>query len=73
MIRIKMIATGEILEVTPNVAHGLLESGQAVRASDKWYETREMRTSPAVPVEAGNKSRDIPRKSTQSSKTYKSK
>lgn len=85
MIIIKIKATGETREVTPNEAHGLIESGVAVMAKDpdnprqkisskKWYETREMRTSPVIPVDKSGKTRDIPsKKSAKTSKTYKSK
>lgn len=78
MIKVKMLDTNEIVEVTANVAHGLVDSGKAVHveagANKKWYETREMRTSPTVPVtmdgEVAEKSQG---KRGRSSKTYHSK
>lgn len=76
--------TGETRVVTPNEAHGLVDSGLGVIVRDsektikpedkKWYETREMRTSPDRPVQQSGRSRDIPsKKSAKTSKTYKSK
>ncbi len=74
MVKVKYITTGEIVEVTANVAHGLVESGAGVIVNEKWYETREMRTSPTEHVQVGGRVRDIPaKKSTKSSKTYQSK
>lgn len=55
MIKIKMLQTDEVLEVTPNEAHGLIDSGRAIkydietRASKPKkraiYKNRQFRTS----------------------------
>lgn len=45
MIKVKILATGEIQEVTPNVAFGLIDSGKATKVEDKpvEYKSRDMR------------------------------
>lgn len=41
MIKVRILATGEIKEVTPNVAFGLIDSKQAVKL-DGSYGNRQM-------------------------------
>lgn len=45
MLKIKILKTGEVLEVTKNVAHGLIDSGKAVV-----YSQRMMTPTPEVNV-----------------------
>lgn len=53
MYTIKMLTTGEVREVTPNVAHGLVERGEAVMygANKQWYKQRQMVAGSPVEVE----------------------
>lgn len=44
MIQVEVIKTGEVKTVTPNVAHGLIESGQA-----RLYK-RNYKTKPIMPA-----------------------
>ena len=66
MVKIKMLSTGEYREVTPNVAHGLVENGEAeiVKAV---YSHRQMTTTRVSMMGSKKKS------SKRTSKTYKSK
>ena len=74
MIQVKMKNTGELRWVTPNEAHGLVDSGDAILSSGKVYETREMRTEPEVVVAVSKTPAPKATKShVQTSKTYKSK
>lgn len=42
MVKVKIVATGEIKQVTRNEAHGLVDSGKAVL----YHDTRMMTPSP---------------------------
>ncbi len=48
MIKIRMLATGEVIEVTNNVGFGLVDSGKAEMFSPKPYVDRKMRPAPMV-------------------------
>ena len=41
MIKIEIIETGEILEVTRNIAHGLIDSGKA-RLANRGYKVKPL-------------------------------
>lgn len=48
MTKVKMLESGEVREVTPNVAHGLIDCGKAELYKKKEmdsYEDREMKAS----------------------------
>lgn len=51
MLKVKMLDTGEIKEVTRNVAFGLVDSGKA----KYWYENRQMESKPAINVKRAGK------------------
>lgn len=42
MVKIKITLTGEVIEVTPNVAHGLVERGEGTVFTEQEYKTRDM-------------------------------
>lgn len=44
MLKVKILKTGEIKEVTNNVAHGLIDSGEATLLSEG-YDNKMMRPS----------------------------
>ena len=69
-MKVRMLKSGKIREVTTNVAFGLVDSGQADYLTGAMpYQDRQMRVEPRV--KAPRKFKNTPKKGKKVARTYK--